>query len=117
MQMVPIKPILPVSTTNATPGPSETQADTLPLGFESSDLPLTPPAAYLPSRSLTSPSLASPVRRILELEEQDVTSRLEDIRAVPALSSSSSSSSSHHSCPCKEGLAGSLKHAQGTIIR
>ena len=106
MQVVSIKPFLPVSATNATPVPSETQDDTLPLGFESSDLPLTPPAADLPSRSLTSPSLASPVRRILELEEQDVTSRLEDIRAVPALSSSSSSSSSssHHSCPCKEEL-------------
>jgi hypothetical protein len=45
------------TTTNATPvpsAPSETQADTLPLGFESSDLPLTPPATDLPSRSLAS---------------------------------------------------------------
>ena len=90
------KPILPVvtasvsTTTNATPVPSassETQADTLLLGFESSELPLTPPATDLPSRRLASlPSLASPVKRILQLdEEQDVTSRLEEVRAVSAL--------------------------------
>jgi hypothetical protein len=42
MQMISDKPILPVvtasvsTTTNATPVPSATQADTLPLGFESS---------------------------------------------------------------------------------
>jgi hypothetical protein len=57
----------------------------------------------------SSPSLASPVKRMLELdEEQDVTSRLEEVRAVPALSisssSSSSSSSGHCSCTCKEEL-------------
>ena len=59
----------------------------MPMGFESSDLPLTPPATDLPSRSLaSSPSLASPVKRILQLdEEQDVTSRLEEVRAVSAL--------------------------------
>ena len=93
MQMISDKPILPVvtasvsTTTNATPVPSATQADTLPLGFESSDLSLTPPATDLPSRSLaSSPSLASPVKRILQLdEEQDVSSRLEEVRAVPAL--------------------------------
>jgi hypothetical protein len=96
MQMTSDKPILPVvtasasTTTNATPvpsAPSETQADTLPLGVESSDLSLTPLATDLPSRSLaSSPSLASPVKRILQLdEEQDVTSRLEDVRAVSAL--------------------------------
>ena len=96
MQMTSDKPILPVvtasvsTTTNATPVPSassETQADTLLLGFESSDLPLTPPATDLPSRRLASlPSLASPVKRILQLdEEQDVTSRLEEVRAVSAL--------------------------------
>jgi hypothetical protein len=66
------------------------------------------------------------------LDEQDVTSRLEDIRVVPALSSSSSSSSSsspYHllpliqvrfkgsTMPLDGRLAGSLKHAQGTIIR
>ena len=90
------KPILPVvtasvsTTTNASPvpsAPSETQADTLSQGFESSDLPLTPPATDLPSRSLASlPSLASPVKRILQLnDEQDVTSRLEEVRAVSAL--------------------------------
>jgi hypothetical protein len=33
MQVVSIKPILPVSATNATPVPSKTQDDTLPLGF------------------------------------------------------------------------------------
>ena len=82
------KPIMPVITssvstaTNATPVPpatSETQADTLPLGIKSLDLPLTPPATDLPSRSLaSSPSLASAVKRMLELdEEQDVTSRIE----------------------------------------
>jgi hypothetical protein len=87
MQMTSDKPILPVvtasvsTTTNATPvpsAPSETQADTLPL---------TPLATDLPSRSLaSSPSLASPVKRILQLdEEQDVTSRLEEVRAVSAL--------------------------------
>ena len=87
MQMTSDKPILPVvtasvsTTTNATPVPSETQANTLPMGFESSDLLLTPPATDLPSRSL-----ASPVKRILQLdEEQDVTSRLEEVRAVLAL--------------------------------
>ena len=49
---------------------------TLPMGFESSDLLLTPPATDLPS----------PVKRILQLdEEQDVTSRLEEVRAVSAL--------------------------------
>ena len=90
------KPILPVvtasvsTTTNASPvasALSETQVDTLSLGFESSDLPLTPPATNLPSRSLASlPSLASPVKRILQLnDEQDVTSRLEEVRAVSAL--------------------------------
>ena len=93
--MISDKPILPVvtasvSTTNETPvlsAPSETQADTLPLAFESSDLSLTPPATDLPSRSLASlPSLASPVKRILQLDvEQDVTSRLEEVRAVSAL--------------------------------
>jgi hypothetical protein len=83
------KPILPVvtasvsTTTNATPvpsAPSETQADTLPL---------TPPSTDLLSRSLaSSPSLASPVKRILQLdEEQDVTSRLEEVRAVSTLHS------------------------------
>ena len=96
MHMASDKPILPVvtasvsTTTNASPvpsAPSETQADTLSLGFESSDLPLTPPATDLPSRGLaSSPSLASPVKRILQLdEEQDVSSRLEEVRAVPAL--------------------------------
>ena len=90
MHIASDKPILPVvtasfsTTTNATPvpsAPSETQANTLPMGFESSDLLLTPPATDLPSRSL-----ASPVKRILQLdEEQDVTSRLEEVRAVPAL--------------------------------
>ena len=86
--MISDKPILPVvtasvsTTTNTTPvpsAPSETQTDTLPLGFESSDLSLTPPATDLPSRSLaSSPSLASAVKRMLELdEEQDVTSRIE----------------------------------------
>ena len=62
---------------------------TLLLGFESSDLPLTPPATDLPSRRLASlPSLASPVKRILQLdEEQDVTSRLEEVRAVSPLHS------------------------------
>jgi hypothetical protein len=46
MQMASVKPILPIITasvtTNATPvpsAPSETQADTLPLGLESSDQP------------------------------------------------------------------------------
>jgi hypothetical protein len=38
---------------------------------------------------------------ILELEEQDITSRLEDIRAVPALSSSSSYSFSSSSSPSR----------------
>ena len=90
MQMTSDKPILPVvtasvsTTTNATPvpsAPSETQANTLPMGFESSDLLLTPPATDQPSRSL-----ASPVKRILQLdEEQDVTSMLEEVRAVSAL--------------------------------
>jgi hypothetical protein len=48
---------------------------------------LTPPATDLPSRRLASlPSLASPVKRIIQLdEEQDVTSRLEEVRAVSAL--------------------------------
>ena len=88
--MISDKPILPVvtasvsTTTNTTPvpsAPSETQTDTLPLGFESSDLSLTPPATDLPSRSL-----ASPIKRILQLdEEQDVTSRPEEVRAVSAL--------------------------------
>ena len=96
MQMISDKPILPVvtasvsTTTNATPvssAPSETQADTLPLTLESSDLSLTPPATDLPSRSLASlPSLVSPVKRILQLDDkQDVTSRLEEVRAVSAL--------------------------------
>jgi hypothetical protein len=75
----PIRPVVTASfstTTNASPVPSETQANTLPIGFESSDLLLTPPATDLPS----------PVKRILQLdEEQDVTSRLEEVRAVPAL--------------------------------
>jgi hypothetical protein len=48
------------------------------MGFESSDLLLTPPATDLPS----------PVKRILQLnEEQDVTSRLEEVRAVSPLHS------------------------------
>jgi hypothetical protein len=53
------------------------------------------------------------------LDEQDVTSRLEDIRAVPALSRSSSSSSRFKgsTMPLDGRLAGSLKHAQRTIIR
>jgi hypothetical protein len=102
MQMVSVKPILPVITasvtTNATPVPSvpsETQAHTLPLVFESSDLPLTSPATDLSFRNLASSHfLASPVKRILELdEEHEATSRLEEVRAVPALSNSSSSSS------------------------
>lgn len=69
-------------------------------------MPLKPKATDLPSRSLaSSPSLASPVRRILELDEElDITSRLEEARAVPALSSSSSASSGHSSCTCKEEL-------------
>jgi hypothetical protein len=48
------------------------------MGFESSDLLLTPPVTDLPS----------PVKRILQLdEEQDVTSRLEEVRAVSTLHS------------------------------
>jgi hypothetical protein len=53
VQMTSDKPILPVvtasvsTTTNATPVPSETQANTLPMGFESSDLLLTPPLFLL----------------------------------------------------------------------
>jgi hypothetical protein len=76
LHWMPILPVITASvTTNATPvpsAPSETQADTLPL---------TPPATDLLSRSLaSSPSLASPVKRILELdEEQDVTSRLQEV--------------------------------------
>jgi hypothetical protein len=77
----PIRPVVTASfstTTNASPVPSETQANTLPMGFESSDLLLTPPATDLPS----------PVKRILQLdEEQDVTSRLEEVRAVSPLHS------------------------------
>jgi hypothetical protein len=46
MQVVSIKPFLPVSATNATPVPSETQDDTLPLGFESSDLPPASSPSY-----------------------------------------------------------------------
>jgi hypothetical protein len=76
LHWMPILPVITASvTTNATPvpsAPSETQADTLPL---------TPPATDLLSRSLaSSPSLASPVKRILELdEEQDVTNRLQEV--------------------------------------